>query len=76
MPSVHAFAHALFVFLAVHRYTKGQHFGRHIDESAEVAPGQWTAYTLLIYLSGGLTGGETLFYGETRLQRPFTVGRV
>lgn len=47
----------------MYRYTKGQRFGRHIDESAEVSPGQWTAYTLLIYLSGGLAGGETVFYG-------------
>ncbi len=44
-----------------------RHFGRHVDESAEAAPGQWTAYTLLIYLSGGLTGGETVFYGEACL---------
>lgn len=29
--------------------------------------GAATAYTLLIYLSGGLTGGETVFYGEQLL---------
>lgn len=46
------------------RYTKGQHFGRHIDETVELGGGGVTGYTLLIYLSGGLAGGETMFYGE------------
>lgn len=30
----------------------GQKFGRHIDDSVEVQPGQITGYTLLVYLSG------------------------
>lgn len=34
------------------RYVQGQKFGKHIDDSVEVAPGQITLYTLLIYLSG------------------------
>jgi hypothetical protein len=38
------------------RYCRGQKFGKHIDDSVEVAPGQHTGYTLLIYLSGPLEG--------------------
>lgn len=48
------------------RYTPGQHFGKHVDDSLEASPGRWTRYTLLIYLSdqsNGLTGGETAFFG-------------
>ena len=48
-----------------HRYKgSSQHFGPHVDEAVELGGGAATAYTLLIYLSGGLTGGETVFYGE------------
>ncbi|KAF6261049.1 oxidoreductase [Scenedesmus sp. NREL 46B-D3] len=39
-----------------YRYSRGQKFGRHIDDSVEVAPGQHTGYTLLVYLSGPLEG--------------------
>lgn len=37
------------------RYSQGQKFGKHIDDSVEVegAPGHVTGYTLLVYLSGG-----------------------
>lgn len=55
-----------------HRYTEGQRFGRHIDESVDLGDGSRTLYTLLIYLSGkgsakessgqALVGGETVFY--------------
>lgn len=50
------------------RYGVGQRFGKHVDDTVEVAPGQHTRYTLLVYLSGGahdapLQGGETVFYG-------------
>lgn len=34
------------------RYSAGQHFGRHIDESVDLEDGKRTYYTLLIYLSG------------------------
>lgn len=34
------------------RYSVGQRFGRHIDESADLGDGKRTYYTLLIYLSG------------------------
>ncbi|KAF8780210.1 hypothetical protein HU200_001878 [Digitaria exilis] len=55
-----------------YRYTEGQRFGRHIDESVDLGDGSKTYYTLLIYLSGkgsakdssgqALVGGETVFY--------------
>uniref|UniRef100_J3LJB8 Fe2OG dioxygenase domain-containing protein n=2 Tax=Oryza brachyantha TaxID=4533 RepID=J3LJB8_ORYBR len=55
-----------------YRYTEGQRFGRHIDESVDLGDGSRTLYTLLIYLSGkgstkessgqSLVGGETVFY--------------
>ena len=57
---------------AVRRYVQGQRFGRHFDDSVDLGQGRVTAYTLLIYLSGGcedrgiaerLVGGETAFYG-------------
>ncbi|KAI3471089.1 hypothetical protein Pfo_027752 [Paulownia fortunei] len=35
-----------------YRYTAGQRFGRHIDESVDLGEGRCTHYTLLIYLSG------------------------
>ena len=58
------------------RYSPGQHFGKHVDESVALGPGLLTQYTLLIYLTGScsesgvppslteLRGGETVFYGE------------
>ncbi|PIN13724.1 hypothetical protein CDL12_13646 [Handroanthus impetiginosus] len=39
-----------------YRYTVGQRFGRHIDESIDLGEGMRTHYTLLIYLSGGSPG--------------------
>ncbi|KAK4436336.1 hypothetical protein Salat_0797300 [Sesamum alatum] len=38
--------------LRFYRYTAGQRFGRHIDESVDLGDGRRTHYTLLIYLSG------------------------
>ncbi|VFQ82363.1 unnamed protein product [Cuscuta campestris] len=35
-----------------YRYKAGQRFGRHIDESVDLGEGQFTHYTLLVYLSG------------------------
>ncbi|CAI9774997.1 unnamed protein product [Fraxinus pennsylvanica] len=35
-----------------YRYTAGQRFGRHIDESVDLGEGRRTHYTLLVYLSG------------------------
>lgn len=39
-------------FVDFFRYSAGQHFGRHIDESVDLEDGKRTYYTLLIYLSG------------------------
>ncbi|XP_078154534.1 2-oxoglutarate (2OG) and Fe(II)-dependent oxygenase superfamily protein [Carex rostrata] len=60
-----------------YRYTVGQRFGRHIDESVYLENGLRTYYTLLIYLSGrggnkdassdSLVGGETVFYDQGRV---------
>lgn len=51
------------------RYTTGQRFGKHIDDSVRVGQGS-TLYTLLVYLNPplkgpgpALDGGETKFYG-------------
>ncbi|XP_073000739.1 uncharacterized protein [Typha latifolia] len=60
--------------IRLYRYTVGQRFGRHIDESVDLGEGQKTQYTLLIYLSGKSTnqdsstliGGETVFYDQRR----------
>jgi hypothetical protein len=35
-----------------YRYTPGQRFGKHIDESVDLEDGSHTRYTLLVYLSG------------------------
>ncbi|GMH43888.1 hypothetical protein BSKO_11822 [Bryopsis sp. KO-2023] len=65
--------------LRFYRYSPGQKFGRHIDESVSTGPGECTLFTLLVYLSGApapgsnvkrkngeeaLVGGETVFYGN------------
>ncbi|XP_010444043.1 PREDICTED: uncharacterized protein LOC104726794 [Camelina sativa] len=42
-----------------YRYSAGQHFGRHIDESADLEDGKRTYYTLLIYLSGNSTKSKS-----------------
>ncbi|XP_073020820.1 uncharacterized protein [Primulina eburnea] len=43
--------------IRLYRYTVGQQFGQHIDESVYLGEGRRTYYTLLIYLSG--TPGRT-----------------
>jgi hypothetical protein len=51
-------------------YMAGQKFGRLVDDSVQLPGGRRTAYTLLVYLSGGgskadrLVGGETVFCGD------------
>lgn len=57
--ATHSAAHHIYTCRGchAHRYSLGQKFGRHIDDSVEVAPGQFTGYTLLIYLSGQLDRG-------------------
>ncbi|KAH8117368.1 hypothetical protein DFH11DRAFT_1574601 [Phellopilus nigrolimitatus] len=52
--------------IRLYKYTEGQHFGCHYDDSvADSATGTHSEWTLLIYLSGkedGVVGGETIFY--------------
>ncbi|RPD66304.1 hypothetical protein L227DRAFT_570197, partial [Lentinus tigrinus ALCF2SS1-6] len=62
--------HSLNSNIRVYKYTPGQHFGPHYDDSvrdnATAAKSEWT---LLIYLTGaedGVEGGETIFYKEHR----------
>lgn len=49
-----------------YRYTAGQRFGRHVDDSVELGPGQCTGYTLLVYLSGMPTTRPAI-HSPTRL---------
>ncbi|CAL8577553.1 hypothetical protein XPA_003377 [Xanthoria parietina] len=56
--------------IRVYRYSKGQYFAQHYDESnilsLPASPAK-TTWTLLIYLTGpstGCIGGETVFYPE------------
>ena len=49
--------------LRIYKYEPKQVFGAHYDQSMMVG-GHCTEYTLLVYLSGELQGGETVFYGN------------
>lgn len=49
--------------LRIYKYEPKQVFGAHFDQSMMVG-GSSTEYTLLVYLSGELGGGETVFYGN------------
>ncbi|KAG0131964.1 hypothetical protein HOY82DRAFT_314335 [Tuber indicum] len=58
--------------IRVYRYSKGQFFDKHYDDTASFSVGDpqmrvQTTWTLLIYLTGksdGVRGGETVFYTE------------
>jgi len=47
-----------------YRYSEGDLFGPHVDQSVRVGADARTLYTLLVYLGcdAGLQGGETVFY--------------
>eukprot|EP00933_Yihiella_yeosuensis_P039046 TRINITY_DN32983_c0_g1_i1.p1 TRINITY_DN32983_c0_g1~~TRINITY_DN32983_c0_g1_i1.p1 ORF type:complete len:236 (+),score=50.22 TRINITY_DN32983_c0_g1_i1:34-741(+) len=47
--------------IRIYQYEPGDVFGQHIDGANQTPLGQ-TEYTLLIYLTGDLRGGETAFY--------------
>lgn len=47
--------------IRVYRYNRDDSFGRHVDGSNDLEEGQ-TKLTVLVYLCGGLQGGETVFY--------------
>eukprot|EP00242_Pyramimonas_sp_CCMP2087_P009428 CAMPEP_0198214288 /NCGR_PEP_ID=MMETSP1445-20131203/40285_1 /TAXON_ID=36898 /ORGANISM="Pyramimonas sp., Strain CCMP2087" /LENGTH=223 /DNA_ID=CAMNT_0043889415 /DNA_START=178 /DNA_END=846 /DNA_ORIENTATION=+ len=59
----------------IYKYEPGQVFGQHYDQSMLVE-GKHTEYTLLVYLSGGLTGGETVFYNHRGKEVHATSPRV
>ncbi|CAN0033386.1 unnamed protein product, partial [Discosporangium mesarthrocarpum] len=64
--------------IRIYKYTVGQRFGKHIDESVEDENGHLSQWTVLVYLNGGeeeaktagvgetLKGGETVFYKARR----------
>lgn len=59
-------AHSFNSNIRMYKYTEGQHFGSHYDDSVtDPETGTHSEWTLLIYLSGkedGVVGGETIFY--------------
>ncbi|GBB98154.1 hypothetical protein RclHR1_03150017 [Rhizophagus clarus] len=55
--------------IRIYKYSAGQKFGKHYDDSVQDSLGRISEWTLLIYLNGGdnendvfLCGGETVFY--------------
>ncbi|KAF5324832.1 hypothetical protein D9611_004252 [Ephemerocybe angulata] len=56
--------------IRVYKYTQGQYFGPHYDDSVkDSVTGDTSEWTLLVYLTGeedGVEGGETLFHNEQR----------
>ncbi|KAH6919037.1 hypothetical protein BKA70DRAFT_1087672 [Coprinopsis sp. MPI-PUGE-AT-0042] len=56
--------------IRVYKYTTGQYFGAHYDDSVKDAlTGATSEWTLLVYLTGiedGVEGGETLFYKDQK----------
>ncbi|KAI0082759.1 hypothetical protein K474DRAFT_1585268 [Panus rudis PR-1116 ss-1] len=62
--------HSLNSNIRMYKYTPGQHFGPHYDDSVrDLQTGAKSEWTLLIYLSGledGVRGGETVFYRDQR----------
>jgi hypothetical protein len=49
--------------LRIYKYEPKQVFGAHYDQSMMVGS-HCTEYTLLVYLTGELQGGETVFYSQ------------
>jgi len=62
--------HSLNSNIRMYKYTPGQHFGCHYDDSVrDPQTGAKSEWTLLIYLTGaqdGVKGGETVFYQEQK----------
>jgi len=53
--------------LRVYRYAIGEVFGAHYDDANRVAGGGNTEFTFLLYLTGEVVGGETVFYRDALL---------
>ncbi|KAF7793102.1 hypothetical protein EIP86_004210 [Pleurotus ostreatoroseus] len=62
--------HSLNTNIRMYKYTAGQYFGPHYDDSVrDTLTGVKSEWTLLIYLTGaqdGVEGGETLFYKDEK----------
>ncbi|KAF8321297.1 hypothetical protein DL93DRAFT_2130800 [Clavulina sp. PMI_390] len=63
--------------IRLYRYSDGQYFGPHYDDSISytTASGEniWSEWTLLVYLTGvedGVVGGETIFYKPAPKKKP------
>ncbi|KAG8932109.1 hypothetical protein FRC02_001665 [Tulasnella sp. 418] len=69
--------HSLNPNIRLYRYSPGQYFGAHYDDSIkDKGSGAWSEWTLLVYLTGiedGVEGGQVR---ETRPQRAFTSDRL
>lgn len=53
--------------IRLYRYGQGQRFGPHYDESVDIDGAGATEFTLLVYLTGSLSGGETVFYDRRKV---------
>ncbi|KAL1742260.1 hypothetical protein HDZ31DRAFT_43666 [Schizophyllum fasciatum] len=71
--------HSMNSNIRMYKYTKGQYFGQHYDDSVkDSVTGDKSEWTLLVYLTGaedGVEGGETIFQleegeGKRRTTRP------
>ncbi|KAJ3558670.1 hypothetical protein NM688_g785 [Phlebia brevispora] len=73
----HRAPHSLNTNIRMYKYTAGQYFGPHYDDSVrDTVTGAKSEWTLLIYLTGtqdGVEGGETLFYKEQKGQPRATI---
>jgi hypothetical protein len=58
--------------LRIYRYTPGQHFGPHQDQSYFGNGDETSLLTLMVYLNEGFEGGETEFLEEKRMVVPKT----
>ena len=56
----------------LYKYEVGQRFGPHIDESNRLSPRSATVMTVLVYLNGGVEGGETVFYEGRKVLLAFS----
>ncbi|KAF8498350.1 hypothetical protein JB92DRAFT_2744718 [Gautieria morchelliformis] len=69
-PNISVDPHSLNSNIRLYRYSEGDHFGRHYDDSVkDPETGAQSEWTLLIYLTGeaqGVVGGQTVFYRERR----------
>ncbi|KAF8522186.1 hypothetical protein BU17DRAFT_44781 [Hysterangium stoloniferum] len=67
-PNISTEPHSLNPNIRLYRYSQGEHFGPHYDDSVkDTSTGAKSEWTILIYLTGeaqGVVGGQTVFYRE------------